>query len=78
MSNIKQDDLITEIHNALKNVRFGSVEIFVQDSVVTQITVRNIKKTSVGIDRSNLDSDTSSDYKNNIQTRSRIKINLHS
>ena len=39
--------LLTEITNALKNVSpYGSVEIYVQDSVVTQITVRNIKKTT--------------------------------
>lgn len=40
-------DLLDEIKQALKNVRgWGSVEIFVQDNKVTQITERNIKKTS--------------------------------
>lgn len=34
-----------EIKKALKNVDYGSVEIYVQKGVVTQITVRNIKKT---------------------------------
>lgn len=39
--------LIDEIKQALKSVRsFGSVEMYVQDGVVTQITVRNIKKTN--------------------------------
>lgn len=39
--------LITEIKSALKSVRsYGSIEIFVQDNVVTQITTRNIKKTN--------------------------------
>ncbi len=39
--------LIEEIKQALKNVRgWGSVEIYVQDYKVTQITERNIKKTS--------------------------------
>jgi hypothetical protein len=38
--------LLDEITNALKHVSpYGSVEIYVQDSTVTQITVRNIKKT---------------------------------
>ena len=39
--------LLREVRNALQSVSsYGSVEIYVQDSVVTQITVRNIKKTS--------------------------------
>ena len=43
-------DLVEEIKQALKNVRgWGSVEIFVQDSKVTQITERNIKKTNHNI-----------------------------
>jgi len=40
------NELLIEIKKSLKGVReFGSVEIFVQNGVVTQITVRNIKKT---------------------------------
>lgn len=40
-------NLIEEIKQALKNVKgWGSIEIIVQDNKVTQITVRNIKKTS--------------------------------
>ncbi|MCL4339051.1 YezD family protein [Patescibacteria group bacterium] len=43
-------DLVEEIKQALKNVRgFGSVEIYVQDFKVTQITERNIKKTNHNI-----------------------------
>lgn len=39
--------LLIEIKKALKAVQaFGSVEIYVQNGNVTQITVRNIKKTS--------------------------------
>lgn len=42
--------LVDEIITALKLVRnYGSIEIYIQNSVVTQITVRNIKKTSVGL-----------------------------
>jgi len=40
------ETLINEIKKSLKAVRgFGSVENFVQKGTVTQITVRNIKKT---------------------------------
>jgi hypothetical protein len=40
-------ELIEEIKQALKSVeRYGSVEIYVQDEKVTQVTVRNIKKTN--------------------------------
>jgi len=43
-------DLVEEVKQALKNVRgWGSVEIYVQDYKVTQITERNIKKTSHSI-----------------------------
>ncbi len=39
--------LLEEVKQAIKGVRdFGSVEIYVNGGVVTQITVRNIKKTN--------------------------------
>lgn len=39
--------LLKEITTALKNIRgWGSVEIYVQDYKVVQITERNIKKTT--------------------------------
>lgn len=41
--------LIEEIKEALSTVKFGSIEIFIQNKIVTQITVRNIRKTSVGL-----------------------------
>lgn len=40
------EKLVIEIKKALESVNsFGSVEIYVQKGVVTQITVRNIRKT---------------------------------
>jgi len=40
-------DLLGEVKTALKSAGpFGSVEIFIQDNKVTQITARKIKKTS--------------------------------
>ena len=39
--------LVDEINSAFKDLMWGSVEIYVQDNVVTQITVKNIKKTRV-------------------------------
>ena len=40
-------DLLNEITEALQNIRgWGSVEIFVQDFKVVQITERNIRKTT--------------------------------
>jgi len=42
-------ELMSEIRRAIKNVKgWGSVEIHVQGFQVTQITERNIKKTSNG------------------------------
>lgn len=43
-------NLFNEIKEALRNVTYGSIEIFVQNKVITQITVRNIKKTSVDLE----------------------------
>lgn len=45
--------LTNEIKEALKNIKgWGSVEIFVQDYKVVQITERNIKKTrGISIDK---------------------------
>ena len=37
--------LVDEIKNTLQNKAWGSVEIYVQDHEVVQITDRNIKKT---------------------------------
>ncbi len=38
--------LVVEIKNALQSVSsYGSIEIYIQNGIVTQITVRNIKKT---------------------------------
>lgn len=46
------DDLVEEILEALKNIRgWGSVEIYVQDFKVVQITERNIKKTSTKLSK---------------------------
>jgi hypothetical protein len=44
--------LLEELAHALEMIKaYGSIELYVQDSVVTQITVRNIKKTKVEINR---------------------------
>lgn len=37
-------DLLEDIKKALSNIKWGSIEIFVQDSMVVQITERSIKK----------------------------------
>jgi hypothetical protein len=39
---------LEEIEKALTHIKWGSIEIFVQDSKVVQITERNIKKLSEG------------------------------
>jgi len=35
---------LNEIHRAISNVSWGSLEIFIQDSKIVQITERNIRK----------------------------------
>ncbi len=50
------DNLIEEIKLALKNIRgWGSIEIYVQNYKITQITERNIRKTSHVLDKSSDD-----------------------
>lgn len=39
--------LLEEIKNALQSVSYGSIEIYIADDNVTQITTRTIKKTSI-------------------------------
>lgn len=39
-------ETLDEIKKALDSIKWGSIEIFVQDSMVVQITERSIKKMS--------------------------------
>lgn len=48
-SNQRSKKLLEELERALRSLEYGSVEIYVQDNTVTQITIRNIKKTSLKI-----------------------------
>lgn len=43
--------LLREVAEAIKDKYYGSVEIYIQDSQVTQITERVIKKLNNGGDR---------------------------
>ena len=49
MDNKTKRELLQEIEDALGSVKFGSVEIYVSDDKVTQITVRKITKTSIDV-----------------------------
>lgn len=49
MDNKTKRQLLQEIEDALGSVKFGSVEIYVSDDKVTQITVRKITKTSIDV-----------------------------
>lgn len=52
LAHIILDNLMDEIVVALNKVSpYGSIEIFVQNNIVTQITTRNIKKTNTSITR---------------------------
>lgn len=49
MDNKTKRELLQEIERALGTVKFGSIEIYVSDDKVTQITVRKITKTSIDV-----------------------------
>lgn len=69
--------LIEELTSALSNMSYGSIELIVQDKIVTQITVRNIKKTSVKMKQKvNHNHLTATPLKNRISTSGRIQIKL--
>ena len=71
------DSLIDELTRALSNMSFGSIELFVQDKVVTQITIRNIKKTSVNIKHTKKMSNINiSPIKNRISASGKLQIKL--
>lgn len=38
------ENLLEEVKAAIAHIKWGSIEIFIQDSMVVQITERNIKK----------------------------------
>ena len=72
MYNTDSEQLFKEIVKALQSIQYGSVEIVVQDKTVTQITVRNITKTSVNIQKEEKTLNRSSVY----QVTSRKKIDI--
>jgi len=50
------EKLLKEVVHALQTVSpYGSVEIFVQNNVVTQITIRNIRKTNSHLTNQDID-----------------------
>ena len=51
MDDITSESLLLEIERALQSISYGSIEIFVQDSTVTQITVRKIKKIKLSVNK---------------------------
>jgi len=47
--NVHSKVLLLEIKKALESIEYGSLEVIVQSGIVTQITVRNITKTSLSV-----------------------------
>ncbi len=39
-----ETELVEQVKKAIGNIKWGSIEIFIQDSKVVQITERSIKK----------------------------------
>ncbi len=68
-----KSDLIREINTALKSLNWGSVEIYVQNNIVTQITVKNIKKTSVSTEEDENFSENNKKHKIQVLTNKKQK-----
>ncbi len=45
---IVDSSILAEIKQAISHIKWGSIEIFIQDGMVVQITERNIKKMQDG------------------------------
>jgi hypothetical protein len=70
------DALLEELSRALSGMTFGSIELYVQNGVVTQITVRNIKKTSVNMKEKKTQHITAAPMTSRISTQGKIHIKL--
>ena len=64
--------LLEEIQNVLKSVSFGSVEIYVQNSKVTQLTVRKIVKTKYDIGEEDIQETIQINQKQSVDTQNRV------
>ena len=73
----KNAQLIEEINDALTDLAWGSVEIYVQDNVVTQITVKNIKKTRVSPKNSKTLSENSKNKSQVLTNKKEKYINVY-
>ena len=58
--------LMEDIKTELERIGYGSLEIYVQNNKVTQMTVRNIKKTNVDVNDGG--SRNYQNYKNKVLT----------
>ena len=56
--------LINEIQSALEDIIYGSIEVYVQDGKVTQITKRSIEKKDIQIQGSENESDEKVQFPN--------------
>lgn len=77
------ESLTEELSKALSSISYGSIELIVQDNIVTQITIRNIKKTSVNMvaavapkKEKNRSRIVVSPFKNSIPARGKLQIKL--
>ncbi|MBI2031184.1 MAG: DUF2292 domain-containing protein [Candidatus Levybacteria bacterium] len=66
--------IINEISKALDDMVFGSVELYVQNSKVTQITVRHIRKTNVLAKSESKKSESSKNEKKLLTNRKNVNI----
>lgn len=73
MAKRNTSELINEINSALKSLNWGSVEIYVQNNIVTQITVKNIKKTSVSTEEDESSMEDSKKHKIQVLTNKKQK-----
>jgi hypothetical protein len=64
--------LLDEIKNVLKSVSFGSVEIYVQNSKVTQLTVRKILKTKYDIGEVDIQETIQINQKQSVDAQNRV------
>lgn len=79
MSQNDKIQIINEVQKALDSIEFGSIEVFMQAGIPTQVTIKKIQKTGISVksQANNLQAQNSHFYaKNNHKTKTGLSVKL--
>lgn len=79
MSQNDKIQIINEVQKALDSIEFGSIEVFMQAGIPTQVTIKKIQKTGISVKSAthNLQAQNSHyNVKNNRKTKIGLSVKL--